>query len=134
MSKLVKIFTSFALLLCIVSCATAPTYQQQATADYGRVMTTEECIVVAEQAISYNLKDPNSAQFRHAPCTRGYWGSVPILGMPIAYGYFQQGQVNAKNALGGYVGFKGYKILMRNGQVVRYCVTDNQGTCVPVGR
>lgn len=116
----------------LVSCASAPTAEQLASANYGRDMSPQECVSIAEQVVANALKDPSSAQFRHENCIKGYWSSVPILGMPIEYGWFQQGEVNAKNSFGGYVGFAPYQVLIRDGRAVRYCMSDNEGLCMPV--
>jgi len=118
----------------ISGCASAPTAEQITNADYGREMSSDECRSVAERTIAYTLKDPNSAQFRHQPCYKGWVSSVPILGMSAAFGYVQAGEVNAKNSFGGYVGFRSYQALLRNGAVVRSCVSDEKGLCIPRGQ
>jgi hypothetical protein len=124
-----------ALVALIVSgCASAPTAQQTAVADYGNPMTADQCQSLVESALSYGLKDPGSAQFRHgAPCTKGWMSSVPVLGMKAAFGYYQEGQINGKNSYGAYVGFRPYRVLMRDGRVVRQCIADTDGICVPSG-
>ncbi len=115
-------------------CASAPTQEERASADYGNDMTQEQCIAITEKVISDTLKDPGSAQFRHNSCTKGYWSSVPIAGKPKLFGWFQSGQVNGKNAFGGYVGFRPYQVLMRNGVPVRWCVSEQNGMCYPIGQ
>ncbi len=100
-------------------------------ADYGRDMSADECVKVAERVIANTLKDPAAAQFRHSPCLKGAWGSAPLLGMKAAFGWMQRGEVNGKNSYGGYVGFKSYQALINDGVVVRYCVTDDNGACWP---
>lgn len=126
------VFVLTSLLLC--ACAAAPTSVEMSNADYGQDMTPQDCVRVAEGIIANSLRDPGAAQFRHSPCQRGYWSSVPILGMPVAFGWFQRGEVNGKNAYGGYVGFRPYQVLMKDGAVVRYCIADQNGMCVPTGR
>lgn len=116
-------------------CASAPTQQQIAAADYGAAMSPEQCKATAEQAIAYELKDPGSAQFRNEqPCYNGWVSSIPILGMKAAFGYIQKGEVNGRNSYGGYVGFRPFMVLMKDGAVVRSCITDNDGICMPAGR
>lgn len=123
-----------ALVPSILSgCASGPTQQQLINADYGRDIEASECVRITEQAISSSLRDPSSAQFRHSPCIKGHWGSVPIKGMGVAFGWVQTGQVNGKNSYGGYVGFRQYQALIKNGQVIRYCIADNKGYCFPSG-
>lgn len=121
-------------LLLLAGCASAPTAEQLAKADYGRNMAAGECVAIAEQVVGARLRDPNSAQYRHSPCSQGYWTSVPLRGMGVAFGWFQEGQFNAKNAFGGYVGFRPYQVLIRDGAVVRYCISDDSGICMPIGR
>ena len=127
----IPIFIAFSAAV-LASCASVPTAEQLASANYGREISPQECVSIAEQVIANALKDPSSAQFRHENCIKGYWSSVPILGMPIEYGWFQQGEVNGKNSFGGYVGFAPYQVLIRDGRVVRYCMSDSEGLCMPV--
>lgn len=123
-----------ALATSILSgCSSAPTQQQLTNADYGRDTEASECVRITEQTISNGLKDPSSAMFRHSQCVKGYWSSVPIMGMGVAFGWLQAGQVNAKNSYGGYVGFRQYQALIKNGQVIRYCIYDKDGLCLPIG-
>ena len=128
------VFSASALAILLTGCASAPTQQQVATADYGMPMSQDECMSIAEQSIASQLKDPSSAQFRNQqPCHTGWVRSVPILGMKAAFGYVQKGDVNGKNSYGGYVGFRPYLVLMKNGAVVRSCITDADGICIPSG-
>ena len=116
--------------LTLIGCASAPSQEEMANADYGSYQSPENCVLVAESKIRSTLKDPSSAQFSHGRCYQGYWSSVPILGMKAAFGYMQQGTVNAKNSYGGYVGARSYNALIQNGYVVRYCVANNDGLCM----
>lgn len=124
---------SLAALPFISACASGPTQEQLASADYGRDIPPAECVSVAERVIANSLKDPGAAQFKHSQCFKGHWGSVPILGMGVAFGWIQQGEVNGKNSYGGYVGFKSYQVLIKNGTAVRYCISDKDGICMPSG-
>lgn len=120
--------------LIIAGCASAPTKQQLADADYGAPMSPSECKALAERVTANQLKDPSSAQFSNeSPCFAGWMSSVPILGIKAAFGYLQKGEVNGKNSFGGYVGFRPYMVLMRNGEVVRSCITNSDGICMPSG-
>ncbi|MDP3294934.1 MAG: hypothetical protein Q8M37_09350 [Nevskia sp.] len=118
--------------LMVSGCASLPTPEQLSVADYGSDMTPEECVSVVERTLANTLKDPGSAQFRHSPCIKGALNSVPVMGLPVVYGWLQQGQLNAKNSYGGYVGFRSYMAMIRNGAVVRYCLAMENGTCAPV--
>lgn len=115
----------------LTGCASAPTRQQISTADYGSPMTPSRCLAVAENHIASLLKDPSSAQFRgETSCTKGWSGKAPLLGMKAVFGYVQTGQVNGKNSFGGYVGFRTYEVIMKNGQVIRSCIADPNGACL----
>lgn len=120
--------------ILLSACASGPSKGQLKNADFGRNMTPDECVSIAENTISNTLKDPNSAQFRNQQCFKGYWSSAPIIGMSVAFGWVQKGEVNSKNSFGGYVGFRPYQVLIRNGQVVRYCLADDDGLCVPMSQ
>lgn len=94
-------------------------------------MTPSECLQIAESAIADQLKDPGSAEFRNEdPCHKGFSNNVPLLGRSAKFGYIQNGEVNGKNSFGGYVGFRQYHVLMRNGVVVASCITDSNGICI----
>jgi len=97
-------------------------------------MSATECTAIAEKLIADTLKDPGSAQFRNGQCSKGHWGSVPVLGMGAVFGWLQKGEVNGKNSYGGYVGFRAYQVLIKNGVPVRYCMSGSDGICMPKGR
>jgi hypothetical protein len=127
----------FNLLLCcsvsilLSACASAPTEEQLRNADYGSYQSPATCVQLVEARIRATMKDPYGAQFNHGSCIKGWVSSVPIMGLPVAFGYYQTGSVNGKNSYGGYVGFRPYLALVRDGRVIRYCVTDNEGLCIP---
>jgi len=128
-----KKLTLLILTITLTSCASGPSQEQLANADYGRAMTATECISIAEQVVASGLRDPSSAQFNHgAACYQGWVSSSPILGLPVGFGWLQRGQVNGRNAYGGYVGFTPYLVLIKNGRAERYCITDSDGLCMPI--
>lgn len=130
--SLPNIFPLFIMLL-ISGCASQPTQEDLMHADYGDIMTPEECISVAESTIRSQLKDPMSAEFTgEMDCMKEGAGAVPLLFMGKKYGYIQTGQVNAKNSFGGRVGFRNFKVLMKNGKAVRSCIANEYGTCIPI--
>lgn len=53
----------------------------------------------ARQAVAEKLNDPGSAQFRNERSEKGGWVC---------------GEVNAKNAFGGYIGFKRYTVVWKD--------------------
>ena len=103
-----------------------------AAANYGRVISQTECKEIAEDKIRAQLKDPYSAIFEHQRCYKGFAKSVPLAGMPVHFGYIQNGTVNGKNSFGGYVGAKAYNVVINNGQVLRYCIASGEyDLCMP---
>ena len=121
----------FLLTLTLIGCASAPTEEQLQNADYGNYQSPNDCVRLAEARIKSTLKDPTSAIFSHSSCMTGYAPKVPLMGLPVEFGYWQNGTVNAKNSFGGYVGSRKYDVLIRNGRVVRWCVADENGICMP---
>ncbi len=119
----------------ISGCASTPSADEVSQANYGRDMQPEECIALTERVIGNSLKDPSSAQFRHGgSCVKGFFNNVPVLGLKAAFGWLQVGEVNGKNSYGGYVGFRPYQVLVKDGVVIRYCIADNDGFCIPGNR
>jgi len=87
-------------------------------ADYGEYPENYQEIV--KTAMVDLLKDPYSAQYRFkTEPFKAYLREAPINGGdPFMYGYMVYVDVNAKNSFGGYVGWKEYRLLIRNGKVV----------------
>lgn len=123
-----------ASLSFLAACTLGPTQGQLSRANYGRDIPAAECVSLAERVIADSFGDPGSAQFRHSPCFKGYWKSVPTLNMGVEFGWIQQGEVNGRKPDGGYVGFRSYKVLIKDGAVVRYCVNDIDRICTPIER
>lgn len=120
----------FGIISIVSGCATGPTKEELANADFGKNLNEKECQVIAQDFISKKLKDPDSAKFAFAnKCEKGFTSSVPILGLPIAYGWMQKGEVNAKNSFGGYTGFSKFMVLMKDGKPVRYCMETSSQNC-----
>jgi len=107
------------LSLTLGACASYPTEQELAEADYGRVISQAECESIAKKEIEMSLKDPNSAIYKFGKCVKKGVNSIPVLGMDKEYGYYIPVMVNAKNSYGGYVGFEESHILIRDGKVFR---------------
>ena len=103
----------------LAGCAAQPTQMEVAAADYGQAISQDQCNAIATETISSALRDAGSAQYRFGNCAPLAAHSIPILGIPIQYGYAIPVEVNAKNAYGGYTGFTPYFVLIRNGEVIR---------------
>jgi hypothetical protein len=115
----------------LAACASGPNSAELAAADYGRVIFPSECVEIAEKKIKPMMKDPYSAMFAHQECYKGFAKRVPVLGLPLHFGYIQNGTVNAKNSFGAYAGASIYQTVIKNGEVLRYCVASGrQGLCI----
>lgn len=112
--KLIFVVAAFSVF--ISGCATMPTPEQAANADYGSYPSNYESIV--KNYYNSILKDPGSANFQHisSPEKRWYGGNF----MPAKYGYLVCASVNAKNSYGGYVGYSTDGLFIRNGYVIDY--------------
>lgn len=70
----------------------------------------------AEAAIVQGFFDPSTAQFQWDRGIVGSWFK-PFLSAKIP-GWWTCGLVNGKNRMGGYVGFRRFVAVMRNGSIV----------------
>lgn len=121
------------LFFLVCACSSNPSAERLANADYGSELSTDECRTIAEETIANGMRDPSSARFRNSTCSKGVWDAVPLFSMRRAYGWVQEGEVNGRNVFGGTGGFRPYKVLIRNGSVVRYCIRERAGGyCVPL--
>jgi len=106
-------------LVALVGCAS--TYSIPAGVDCGPQPTQ----VQVDQAVKYwvdhvGLKDPGSAQTKEAHVVnRAGWNRGLVNGGGKDYGWEVAFQCNAKNAYGGYTGFREETLLLcPNGKVV----------------
>jgi len=111
------VFLSF-FILTLAGCATSPPTQEQLeSADYGAPISQQDAKRQATEFFQSHLRDPGSAQYRWGDVERGWQRHAPIHGGRIVYGYTLEVDVNAKNAFGGYVGFRKYRFTFRDGQI-----------------
>lgn len=107
------------IALILSACATGPPTQEEfSKADYGRVVTQGEAQPLAENYLSNRLKDPYSAQYEWGNVYKGWIRHAPIHGGGLVFGYILDVKVNARNSFGGYVGFKPYRFVYKNGNIV----------------
>ena len=92
------------MLLALTGCASGPTPQDIAGANYGSAIEQEAAENRVKQYFNGTLKDPYSAQFQFSKVEKGYIMTV---------------NVNAKNSYGGYTGNQGYQFLFQNGLLVK---------------
>ena len=132
-SNSAKLGSLAVLFLLVCACSSNRSAERLANADYGSELGSDECRTIAEETIANGMRDPSSAQFRNSTCSKGVWDAVPLFNMRRAYGWVQEGEVNGRNVFGGSGGFRPYKVLIRNGSVVRYCIRERAGGyCVPL--
>lgn len=109
----------FLIALCSFmssGCATlakAPTPEQVAVADYGSAPTKHEELIRAY--FKDRLYDPFTAQYEFSAPRRG-WRSSTLT--PPIFGWRVMTRVNAKNRMGGYVGWHSYAVLLRGDSIV----------------
>lgn len=78
--------------------------RQQAMAQAQEQARQNLLFQAAEQAVRALLRDPSSAQFKRLSILKGKDGKSYVCG-----------QVNAKNAFGGYTGFSAFAFRVANG-------------------
>lgn len=115
-----KVLPLLLISILLAGCANnppiAPASQLQG-ANYGPYPSNYQAI--AKTYYSTVLFDPYSAHYRFLDKpTKGYERAAPVAGgKPVAFGYVVTACVNAKNRMGGYVGEKCERLLIRNGSV-----------------
>lgn len=107
------------MLLALTGCASGPTPQDIAGANYGSAIEQEAAETRVKQYFNGTLKDPYSAQFQFSKVEKGYIIGSAFEGKPLYAGYIMTVNVNAKNSYGGYTGNQGYQFLFQNGLLVK---------------
>jgi len=102
-----------------IACQTAPPPAQEviASADIGEAPDVEQGKLAAQFAVKSVLYDPSSSQFQwdERGWVRGYFRptmSATTVAWALPF------SVNAKNRMGGYIGFKSYVLYAIKGDVV----------------
>ena len=109
----IPLFYSFiALILC--GCATAPSQQEMAFADYGPY--PDEYQEKVKSLFAKTLRDPYSAVYEFQTPKMGYAYNGLIHGGGYTFGWIVQVGVNAKNGFGGYVGEQTYYFMFERDQ------------------
>lgn len=121
-----KTLLSTALALSLAGCASMPSQEELSNADYGREMSQAECESVVKSEAEMFLKDADSAKYQFGVCDKRGLQSIPVMHIPKQYGYFMPVKINAKNAFGGYTGYKLHHFLMKNGEIIRKVRQDGE--------
>ena len=119
-----RIFIILAVYLCIIAIGCAipfrggPSKEEMDRADFGPAPT--DCEKVIKKWMKDNLRDPFSAQIEEiSQPEKSWWGQLGGLAVArdIKYGWVVTAKINAKNAYGGYIGFKKYWFYFRDGEI-----------------
>lgn len=116
-------------VLIFLGCVSLSAQSGEKTIDYGQELSENDCVSIAEQFVKKLFTE--SAKFRHTKCAEDTWNSVPSKNMEVAYGWELQGEINATNQKGEYLGFRKFQVLINNNRVVRYCIYNSKGLCNP---
>lgn len=107
------------VVLTIAGCASGPTQQDIASADYGSAIQQDEAESQIKSYFNRSLKDPESARYGFSEVEKGHIIGNAFQGSPLYVGYTVYAKVNAKNSYGGYTGDKGYLFLFQNGRLAK---------------
>lgn len=103
----------------MAGCATAPSEQDLASADYGKPMPQAVAEIFATGYLKQRLKDPESARIEWGTIAPGWVrDGVFVRGGGTTVGYLLPASVNAKNSYGGYVGARSYQFMFRDYELV----------------
>lgn len=122
-----KQFLHFGLILIfalsLAACASQITPEELDAADPGPYPDNYQTIVT--NGMTKYLFDPYSAQYQFIgePVKSGV-RKPPLLGGGVVFGWGGQVLINSKNRMGGYVGFKPYYYIIRDGRLEN--MTDMQ--------
>ncbi|NLA67988.1 MAG: hypothetical protein GX856_07070 [Gammaproteobacteria bacterium] len=106
------------MVLVVAACASSPTAEQQAAADYGPPVGQEAAEAAAKEYLGGRLKDPYSAVYQCAPISKGFIQAAPLVGQKMQFGWLLDCTVNSKNSFGAYTGAKPYQFLFRDGRII----------------
>jgi hypothetical protein len=120
------------ILAFMAGCASGPTPQDIARADYGTPVGQQQAEERIKQYFNGTLKDPYSAQYQFSQVEKGYVVGSAFEGKGLSAGYLISVNVNAKNSYGGYTGNKGYQFLFQNGVLVKGLSRSPNGMLMPL--
>ncbi len=120
---------SLFVVLIVGGCASRPTQQEMAAADYGSYPSDYEQVI--RNYMQRILKDPESARYEFLNQPQKAWTSMGGK----KYGYAVCTYINSKNSFGGYVGNRLNYFLIKNGQVIAASHGDGDfGEAIAQGR
>lgn len=104
--------------IAITGCASAPTAEKIASADYGAPISTPEATSLVTSYMKSRAKDPYSLKVECGNAYQG-WTQNRFTSSSFAAGYMINCGINGKNSFGAYVGVRNYRFLIHNGSIVR---------------
>jgi hypothetical protein len=111
-----------ALLLSLAGCATPPTQEELATADYGPFPKDYQDTIRAY--FDQTLKDPDSVRYK--------WRGEPSRGWETLggkkFGWRVCVDVNAKNSYGGYTGYQTSYFMFQNHRIASMHHGNSRGS------
>jgi hypothetical protein len=117
MNKLV-LAVSMAAAAALSGCASMPSADKIASADYGTPISTEDATALVTSYMKSTAKDPYSLKVECGSVRTG-WTQNKFTSSSFIAGYMIDCGVNGKNSFGAYVGVRNYRFVIRNGSVVR---------------
>lgn len=121
MRKLLVAFTTVALS----GCASVPTPQQLAAADYGPMPQDHQAMIV--KYMNDRLRDSTDAKYDfYKPLSKSWFG----FGGVGQYGWATCATINAKNAYGGFTGALPSYFLIRDGLIIQAVHSETEGNRV----
>ncbi len=102
------------LIFLLYACAYTPTAEDLANADYGSYPNNYRPSI--KNYAKKHLKDPDSAQWNFNSLPRQMWSKY--FG-GVRYGYGVCTEINERDSLSGYKGFRTHFFLIKNGRIVQ---------------
>jgi len=109
---------SIAALVTLGGCASMPSAEKLASADYGTPITTEEATSLVTSYMKGTAKDPYSLKVECGSVRQG-WTQNKFTSSSFIAGYMIDCGINGKNSFGAYVGVRNYRFIIHDGSIAR---------------
>jgi hypothetical protein len=104
--------------MLLAGCASAPTAERIASADYGTPISTQDATDLVASYMKSRAKDPYSLKVECGNAYQG-WTQNKFTSSSFVAGYQIDCGINGKNSFGAYVGVRNYRFIIHNGSIVR---------------